>query len=87
MLVTNTIKVISAVYDSVLDFSVEYVEQYNLFCCRIRYDNQHGSVAFVRPSVGRYIINRLQVIDTSRNNWRTTDKLLWSTINHLNWLN
>ena len=28
MLVTNTIKVISAVYDSVLDFSVEYIEQY-----------------------------------------------------------
>ena len=87
MLVTNTIKVISAVYDSVLDFSVEYVEQYNLFCCRIRYDNQHGSVAFVRPSVGRYIINRLQVIDTSRNNWRTNDKLLCSSIIHLNWIN
>lgn len=87
MLVTNTVKVINAVYDSVLGFSVEYVEQYNLYCCRIRYDKQHGSVAFVRPSVGRYIINRLQVIDTSRNNWRTTDKLLWSTINHLNWIN
>ena len=87
MLVTNTVKVISAIYDSVLDFSVEYVEQYNLFCCRIRYDKLHGSVAFVRPSVGRYIINRLQVIDTSRNNWRTTDKLLWTTINHLNWIN
>ena len=87
MLVTNTVKVINAVYDSVLDFSVEYVAQHNLFCCRIRYDNQHGSVAFVRPSVGRYIINRLQVIDTSRNNWRTTDKLLWATINNLNWIN
>lgn len=87
MLVTNTIKVINAIYDSVLGFSVEYVEQYNLFCCRIRYDNKHGSVAFVRPSVGRYIINRLQVIDASRNNWRTTDRLLWTTINHLNWIN
>ena len=31
MLVTNTIKVINAVYDSVLDFSIEYIEQYNLF--------------------------------------------------------
>ena len=29
MLVTNTIKVISAVYDSVLDFRVEYEKQYN----------------------------------------------------------
>ena len=87
MLVTNTIKVISAVYDSVLGFSVEYVKQYNLYCCRICYDKSHGSVAFVRPPVGRYIINRLQSIDTSRNNWRTTDKLLWSTINHLNWIN
>lgn len=87
MLVTNTIKIINAIYDSVLDFSVEYVEQYNLFCCRIRYDNRHGSVAFVRPSVGRYIINRLQVIDTGRNNWQTTDKLLWATINNLNWMN
>ena len=87
MLVTNTVKVISAIYDSVLDFSVEYVEQYNLFCCRIHYDRSHGSVAFVRPSVGRYVINRLQVIDTNRNNWRTTDRLLWTTINNLNWIN
>ena len=41
MLVTNTVKIINAVYDSILDFSVEYVEQYNLFCCRMRYDNKH----------------------------------------------
>lgn len=87
MLVKSEKRITTAIYDSVLDFSVEYVEQYNLFCCRIRYDNQHGSVAFVHPSVGRYIINRLQVIDASRNNWRTTDKLLWTTINHLNWIN
>ena len=87
MLVTNTIKVINAIYDSVLGFSVEYVKQYNLYCCRICYDKSHGSVAFVCPSVGRYIINRLQSIDTKRDNWRTTDKLLWSTINHLNWIN
>lgn len=87
MLITNTIKVINAIYDSVLDFSIEYVEQYNLFCCRIHYDNAHGAVAFVRPSTGRYIINRLQVIDINRNNWRTTDRLLWATINNLNWIN
>lgn len=87
MLVTNTIKIINAVYDSVLDFSIEYVKQYNLYCCRICYDNAHGSVAFVRPSTGQYIINRLQVIDIKRNNWRTTDRLLWTTINHLNWIN
>lgn len=87
MLVTNTIKVVNAVYDSVLGFSIEYMEQYNLFCCRIHYDNNHGSVAFVRPSTGFYIIKRLQSIDTKRNDWRATDKLLWSTINHLNWIN
>lgn len=87
MLVTNTVKVITAMYDTILDFSIEYIEQYNLFCCRIRYDNSHGSVAFVRPSTGKYIIHRLQVIDTGRNNWRTTDKLLWATINNLNWIN
>lgn len=87
MLVKSEKRITTAIYDSVLDFSVEYMEQYNLFCCRIHYDNQHGSVAFVHPSVGRYIINRLQVIDASRNNWRTTDKLLWTTINHLNWIN
>ena len=87
MLVKSEKRITTAVYDSVLDFSVEYIEQYNLFCCRIRYDKSHGSVAFVRPSIGRYIINRLQVIDTSRNNWRTTDRLLWATINHLNWIN
>lgn len=87
MLVTNTVKVITAMYDTILDFSIEYIEQYNLFCCRIRYDNTHGAVAFVRPSTGKYIINRLQVIDTERNNWRTTDKLLRATINNLNWIN
>lgn len=87
MLVTNTVRIINAVYDSVLDFSVEYIEQYNLFCCRIRYDKSHGSVAFVRPSTGFYIIKRLETIDVKRSNWIDTDRLLWSTINHLNWMN
>lgn len=87
MLITNTTKVINAIYDSVLNFSIEYVEQYNLFCCRIHYNNNHGSVAFVKPSTGHYIINRLQAIDIKRDNWCTTDKLLWNTINHLNWIN
>ena len=87
MLVTNTVKVINAIYDSVLDFSVEYIEQYNLFCCRMHYDNNHGSVAFVRPATGFYIIKRLETIDTNRSNWIDTDRLLWATINHLNWIN
>lgn len=87
MLITNTIKVINAIYDSVLQFGIEYIEEYNLFCCRMHYDNNHGSVAFVRPATGQYIIKRLQSIDAKRDNWQTTDKLLWTTINHLNWIN
>lgn len=87
MLITNTIKVINAIYDSVLQFGIEYIEEYNLFCCRMHYDNNHGSVAFVRPATGFYIIKRLETIDTARSNWIDTDRLLWSTINHLNWMN
>lgn len=87
MLVTNTIKITNAVYDSVLGFSIEYMEQYNLFCCRIHYDNNHGSVAFVKPTTGFYIIKRLETIDTNRRHWMDTDRLLWNTINHLNWVN
>lgn len=87
MLIKSEKKITIGLYDSILQFGIEYVEQYNLFCCRMRYDNRHGSVAFVRPSTGRYIINRLQVIDAKRDNWQTTDRLLWTTINNLNWIN
>ena len=74
-------------YDSVLQFGIEYIEKYNRFCCRIRYDVNHGSVAFVRPAIGLYIIKRLETIDTNRKTWIDTDRLLWATINHLNWIN
>ena len=87
MLITSEKKITTAIYDLILNFGIEYIEQYNLFCCRIKYDNTHGSVAFVRPAIGYYIIKRLQAIDTKRDNWRTTDKLLWSTINNINWIN
>lgn len=87
MLIKSTKRITIAVYDSILQFGIEYVENYNLFCCRIKYDNNHGSVAFVRPAIGFYIMKRLETIDTNRKNWIDTDRLLWSTINHLNWIN
>lgn len=87
MLVKSTKKITTAIYDSVLNFGVEYVEQYNMFCCRIKYDNNHGSVAFVRLAIGFYIIKRLEMIDSNRDSWITTDRLLWATINNLNWMN
>ena len=87
MLIKSTKRITIAVYDSILQFGIEYVENYNMFCCRIKYDNNHGSVAFVRPAIGFYIIKRLETIDTNRKNWIDTDKLLWATINHLNWIN
>lgn len=87
MLIKSEKKITTAIYDSILQFGIEYIEQYNLFCCRIHYDNNHGSVAFVKPSTGFYIMKRLETIDTNRRSWIDTDKLLWCTINHLNWIN
>ena len=87
MLVKSQKRITMAVYDSVLQFGIEYVENYNMFCCRIKYDNNHGSVDFVRPAIGLYIIKRLEMIDSNRNSWATTDRLLWATINNLNWIN
>lgn len=87
MLVKSQKKITTAIYDSVLQFGIEYIETYNMFCCRIKYDNNHGSVAFVRPAIGFYIIKRLEMIDTNRKCWIDTDRLLWSTINNLNWIN
>lgn len=87
MLIKSQKKITTAIYDSILNFEIEYIESYNMFCCRIKYDNKHGSVAFVRPAIGLYIIKRLEAIDSKRDNWKTTDRLLWATINHLNWIN
>lgn len=87
MLIKSEKRITTAIYDSVLQFGIEYIKQYNLFCCRMHYDNNHGSVAFVRPATGFYIIKRLETIDTNRNNWINIDRLLWTTINHLNWIN
>lgn len=87
MLVKSQKRITMAIYDSVLQFGIEYMEEYNLFCCRIKYDNNRGSVAFVRPSIGLYIIKRLEAIDSTRDSWTTTDRLLWSTINNINWMN
>lgn len=87
MLIKSEKRITMAVYDSVLQFGIEYIQEYNRFCCRIRYDANHGSVAFVRSSTGFYIIKRLETIDANRRHWMDTDKLLWSTINHLNWIN
>ena len=86
MIIKNYIKTVSALYDSVLDLSIEYVKQYNLYCIRIAYDNAHGDVAFVRVATGQYIINKLQQIDVDRKHWRTTDALLWTMINNINWM-
>lgn len=86
MIIKNYIKTVSALYDSVLGLSVEYVKQYNLYCIRIAYDNTYGDVAFVRVATGQYIINKLQSIDINRNAWNTTDKLLWTMINNINWM-
>ena len=87
MLIKSEKKITTAIYDSVLQFGIEYIENYNLFCCRIKYNSHHGSVAFVRPSIGFYIIKRLETIDTNRKNWIDTDRLLWATINNINWIN
>lgn len=87
MLITSQKKITTAVYDSILNFGIEYIEEYNMFCCRIHYSNNHASVAFVRPAIGFYIIKQLEMIDTNRDSWATTDRLLWATINHLNWMN
>lgn len=87
MLIKSEKRITTAVYDSVLQFGIEYLEKYNLFCCRIRYDANHGSVAFVKPATGLYIIKRLETIDANRKSWINTDRLLWSTLNHLNWIN
>lgn len=87
MLIKSQKKITTAIYDSILQFGIEYVEQYNMFCCRIHYGSGHASVAFVRPAIGFYIIKRLETIDTNRNSWIDTDRLLWATINHLNWIN
>ena len=48
--------------------------------------NGHCTIngAYVRYSKK---VPSLQVIDANRNNWQTTDKLLWTTINNLNWMN
>ena len=53
---------------------------------RIAYDNLHGDVAFVRVATGNYIINKLQQIDVNRKHWSTTDALLWTMINNINWM-
>ena len=87
MLIKSQKRITTAIYDSVLHFGIEYVENYNMFCCRIKYDNNHGSVAFVRPAIGFYVMKRLETIDTNRKNWIDTDRLLWATINNLNWIN
>lgn len=87
MLVKSEKRITTSIYDSVLNFGIEYVEEYNLFCCRIHYNNNVGSIAFVRPSTGLYIMKRLETIDVNRSNWIDTDRLLWATINHLNWIN
>ena len=86
MIVKTYIKTINTLYDSVLNLSIEYVKQYNLYCVRIVYDNTHGDVAFVRVATGNYIINKLQSIDVNRKHWSTTDALLWNMINNINWM-
>lgn len=87
MIIKSQKKITIAFYDSILNFGIEYIENYNLFCCRIKYSNNHASVAFVRPAIGFYIMKRLETIDTNRKSWVTTDRLLWATINRLNWIN
>ena len=86
MIIKNYVKTINALYDSVLNLSIEYVEQYNLYCVRIAYDGGRGDVAFVRVATGNYIINKLQSIDINRTHWSTTDALLWTMINNINWM-
>ena len=86
MIVKTYIKTINTLYDSVLNLSIEYVKQYNLYCVRIAYDNLHGDVAFVRVATGNYIINKLQSIDVNRKHWIDTDRLLWTMINNINWM-
>lgn len=87
MLIKSEKRITTAVYDSILQFGIEYIAEYNRFCCRIRYDVNHGSVAFVKPATGLYIIKRLETIDANRKSWVDTDRLLWCTLNHLNWIN
>lgn len=86
MIIKNYVKTVNALYDSILDLSIEYVKQYNLYCVRIVYDNLHGDVAFVRVATGNYIINKLQQIDVNRTSWIDTDRLLWTMINNINWM-
>lgn len=86
MIIKTYRKTIDALYDSILNLSIEYIKQYNLYCVRIVYGGGHGDVAFVRVATGNYIINKLQSIDVNRTHWSTTDNLLWSMINKLPWL-
>ena len=86
MIIKNYVKTINALYDSVLNLSIEYVKQYNLYCVRIAYGAGRGDVAFVRVATGNYIINKLQQIDVNRKHWSTTDLLLWTMINNINWM-
>lgn len=86
MIIKSYVKTVNALYDSVLNLSIEYVKQYNLYCVRIAYGGGHGDVAFVRVATGNYIIDKLQSIDTNRKSWRDTDLLLWTMINKLPWL-
>lgn len=87
MIIKSEKKVVIGMYDSVLDFEIDYLEEYNLFRCCVYYGGGHGSVAFVRPAIGFYVMKRLQAIDKNRKCWIDTDRLLWTTINNLNWIN
>ena len=86
MIIKTYVKKVNTLYDSILNLSIEYIKQYNLYCVRISYGGGHGDVAFVRVATGQYIINKLQQIDVNRNAWNTTDKLLWTMINNINWM-
>ena len=86
MIIKTYRKTIDALYDSVLNLSIDYVKQYDLYRVRISYDGGHGDVAFVRVATGNYIINKLQSIDVNRTHWSTTDALLWAMINNIHWM-